>query len=716
MSDQDVVNQPNTLPELGDEFDFTPDTLPAVPTLPFDGIADTAQTDVDDNGIPFVETAEIPPPSTTKGKGRLLIVAVLLLIVITGTLWLFLNPDGQAAPIALPIGVGALQIDTQPQPDQVWIGGKAWLPGQPVPIGETTIRLTAHGYEATEQAITISAGERTVIRGKLIDSIDPVAHLGVEPTMTTAGTPVLASVNVADAGEGLRLVTLTVDGEVLLRKTLRTHTYTGAVEVVGLTPGLHRLEVKAHDAASNVARRTVYVQVRPSGEAALNASSPLPDTLTELATITVTPTPAILLTPDTTGQETVRPASEIPTNGSNSFAPKAQPPHVDSQLSALSVRARSGVEEVSRPTAASNALVSSTTIIGLRAQPPTAISDTAVTTVQARLSALLQSESGVNATVRRETITLDTVDYQQAMQTRETFPYPTLDRANLGDTHPKEYQAIVMENAALMLTILPELGGRIYQIIDKQTGQPLLYNNPVIQPTQWGPPEMNWWLLAGGIEWAFPTPEHGYAWATVWENDIKQETDHATTYLWYQDAHTGLTASVVITLTSDENTFDVTMTLINDQAVAVPAHLWWNATFPAGDGMAAHLPIREMVIHSIGEPENLQVHDRIPFSLGLSNWGSWQTWFSGFADGPITGNQMTLYGAGQGTGLSRTFNPQAAPGMKLVVMTEGSGIADYDGKPYMEVWGGINKDFDTPYLIAPSEKVSFTDTWSLATR
>ena len=53
------------------------------------------------------------------------------------------------------------------------------------------------------------------------------------------------------------------------------------------------------------------------------------------------------------------------------------------------------------------------------------------------------------------------------------------------------------------MTILPELGGRVYQLIYKTTGNNELYQNPVIKPTHWGPlkREENWWLAVGGIEW-----------------------------------------------------------------------------------------------------------------------------------------------------------------------------------------------------------------------
>ncbi|MCZ7671376.1 MAG: DUF5107 domain-containing protein [Chloroflexi bacterium] len=66
----------------------------------------------------------------------------------------------------------------------------------------------------------------------------------------------------------------------------------------------------------------------------------------------------------------------------------------------------------------------------------------------------------------------------------------------------RTFQAITLHNRYVSATVLPELGGRLYQFTDKMTGRQLLYNNPILKPTVWG--HRGWWLASGGIEWAFP--------------------------------------------------------------------------------------------------------------------------------------------------------------------------------------------------------------------
>ena len=302
--------------------------------------------------------------------------------------------------------------------------------------------------------------------------------------------------------------------------------------------------------------------------------------------------------------------------------------------------------------------------------------------------------------------------------TTGTLTIPTLN-SETGTTDPKSYLTLNLVNDHLTLTLLPQLGGRLYQITDHASGQPLLYNSQVIRPTHWGPPDKTGWLLAGGIEWAFPVAEHGYGWGEAWAYDAFATTEAAIARLWWQDSQTRLTASVVITLPAQTPGFDLQLTALNQSDSAQPVQFWWNAALPAGDGMAVDFPIREMVIHNLGPPAQLEPGDRIPWSTGLSRWGSWNSWFSAFAAGPILDDRMTLFGAGASPGLTRSADPNRAPGMKLVVMAADSPpVAEWGEQPYLEVWGGMNPTFDpiADHHLAPGDTYQWSEQWTLTPR
>ena len=89
------------------------------------------------------------------------------------------------------------------------------------------------------------------------------------------------------------------------------------------------------------------------------------------------------------------------------------------------------------------------------------------------------------------TISIPTFLYTPALELRSNGPYTYhwLDwgQYNGSVTVTQDYQLLVLENDYLRVTILPELGGRVYQLIYKATGNNELYQNPVIKPTHWGP-------------------------------------------------------------------------------------------------------------------------------------------------------------------------------------------------------------------------------------
>jgi tetratricopeptide (TPR) repeat protein len=77
------------------------------------------------------------------------------------------------------------------------------------------------------------------------------------------------------------------------------------------------------------------------------------------------------------------------------------------------------------------------------------------------------------------------------------YPYPMLDflsREKAG----RAYRTVVLENEFLRITFLPELGGKIHEVIDKTTGQPMFYVNHVIKPGLIG--QCGAWT-SGGVEW-----------------------------------------------------------------------------------------------------------------------------------------------------------------------------------------------------------------------
>src|ERR1035441_7395691 len=54
---------------------------------------------------------------------------------------------------------------------------------------------------------------------------------------------------------------------------------------------------------------------------------------------------------------------------------------------------------------------------------------------------------------------------------RPFYPYPALDDIASGKPIEKAWHAVFLENEYLKLTVLPDLGGKLYSIFDKVTGR-----------------------------------------------------------------------------------------------------------------------------------------------------------------------------------------------------------------------------------------------------
>ncbi|HSO70423.1 MAG TPA: DUF5107 domain-containing protein, partial [Arachnia sp.] len=66
---------------------------------------------------------------------------------------------------------------------------------------------------------------------------------------------------------------------------------------------------------------------------------------------------------------------------------------------------------------------------------------------------------------------------------------------------PRDWQAVILENAHVRVVVLPELGGRIYTGYDKTTGYDFFYRNQVIKPALVG---LGGPWISGGVEFNWP--------------------------------------------------------------------------------------------------------------------------------------------------------------------------------------------------------------------
>ena len=292
---------------------------------------------------------------------------------------------------------------------------------------------------------------------------------------------------------------------------------------------------------------------------------------------------------------------------------------------------------------------------------------------------------------------------------------------------PQSYRALVIENEYLQLTFLPELGGRLYRCVYKPTGQNIFYQNQVIKPSHWGPfmpAEHNWWLAAGGMEWAVPVHEHGYEFGVPWNYAVEATSQDTTVVLWDSRDSDRLQFEVQITLPPQQAVFIVRPRLTNPLTNDTEVQLWLNAMLTLGSQTIAPetefvLPEGPVVVHSTGDSllatEGKVMSWPIHGERDLSRYANWNQWLGVFVQQPEQ-NFVGAYNHTTGLGVARIFSPQAAPGVKLFAFGpdfNDRGHYSDDDSQYFELWGGANRTFwpQDNLLLPAGGEISWQETW-----
>jgi len=168
-----------------------------------------------------------------------------------------------------------------------------------------------------------------------------------------------------------------------------------------------------------------------------------------------------------------------------------------------------------------------------------------------------------------------------------TYPYPLLDDLT-EDARPVRYRALVAENEYLRVTVLPDVGGRIYSALHKPSGQQVFHRNTVVKPGLIG---LRGAWVSGGAEWNFP--RRGHAVTTVSPVDARavQEKD-GSAVIWVGDVEqmTRMSWAVGIRLRPGSAAIETEIALANRTPLPHPYYFWANVAVPARDDMRLIYP------------------------------------------------------------------------------------------------------------------------------
>ncbi len=340
--------------------------------------------------------------------------------------------------------------------------------------------------------------------------------------------------------------------------------------------------------------------------------------------------------------------------------------------------------------------------------------------------------SGVT-TFYTTTVTIPTYPYRDYLTTgynatyHMTYPILRWGDYNAAQRTPalQTYTLLVLENDYLRVTLLPELGGRVYQLIYKATGHNELYQNPVLKPTGWGPPEQGWWLAAGGIEWCLPVEEHGYEWGQPWAWSAVTSTAGVTVTVRDTTATDRLRATVTLFLPADRGYLAVTPRLENPTGASIAYKYWTNAMLAPGPENSPTAGLRfifnasQVTVHSTGveglpgpgEPMSWPLYNNRDYS----RLGNWLEWLGFFERPQAAADFIGVYSEAAGEGVARVFPAAVARGAKGFAFgwlnPLPTSLWTDDGSGYVELHGGVAPTFWDAATLAAGATLSWTEFW-----
>jgi hypothetical protein len=304
------------------------------------------------------------------------------------------------------------------------------------------------------------------------------------------------------------------------------------------------------------------------------------------------------------------------------------------------------------------------------------------------------------------------------------------------------FDAIVLENDWVKVTLTPGFGGRIASILYKPTGHEELYQNPVGAPYGYkaGSFYYNWLMVYGGI---FPTlsePEHGKAWLLPWRSEVTEQTDdHVSVHMSFTDdidatavtpgkfnyGNTGLQCDATVTLYRDRSSVDMAVQLTNTRAGAINYEYWTCTTLaPGSDPANPKATGNAEIIAPIAQIQTtwggwLSGPEYRPWDQSLSLFSNWQDMGILYAYPAAVAPFWGVINHDAHEGLFRIADNSQTPGLKMwtwgyqqsQVDPTDPANADNSARPYIELWGGVSHEFFTPATLSSGGTKQWTESF-----
>ncbi|MGF6832926.1 hypothetical protein QF015_001091 [Paenarthrobacter sp. TE4293] len=170
------------------------------------------------------------------------------------------------------------------------------------------------------------------------------------------------------------------------------------------------------------------------------------------------------------------------------------------------------------------------------------------------------------------------------------YPYLMQDGYSR-DAAPREVPAVVLENSKLKVTVIPSLGGRIWELFDKATGKQLLHTHDAPQLANIA---LRKAWVAGGLEWNIGTRGHSPTSCDPLHTAIVHTADGKHILrMWEFERLREVVFQVDVWLPADSAVVFAAVRIRNPNGHDVPMYWWSNAAIPETDRTRVIAPADE---------------------------------------------------------------------------------------------------------------------------
>lgn len=200
---------------------------------------------------------------------------------------------------------------------------------------------------------------------------------------------------------------------------------------------------------------------------------------------------------------------------------------------------------------------------------------------------------------------------------RTLLPYTVQDNYNRW-REEKIYRAVILENKYLKAVFLPELGGRLWSLIDKEKNRELLYRNPVFQPGNLA--LRNAWF-SGGVEFNVSIKGHNpLTCSQIFAKKIVLEDGSEGVRLYEYERIRGVAYSLDAWIPEGKKILYIRPRIENRQKKDIWMYWWSNIAVPQTENTRVIVPANEMFINYFGNDHYiLDSTDTVPFAFDMDS-------------------------------------------------------------------------------------------------